>query len=46
MYVRIIHRSTKNVITGTVPASSRITVCLVGSFSFWASMYAKMMYTM
>ena len=43
MYVRFIHRSTKNVITGIVPASSRITVGPAFILSFCARMYAKMM---
>jgi hypothetical protein len=34
MYRRVIHRSTMNVMIGTVPASSMITVGLLASPSF------------
>jgi hypothetical protein len=40
MNLRVTHRSTMNVITGTVPASSMITVGLVASRSFRAKIQA------
>jgi hypothetical protein len=46
MYVRIIHRSTTNVMTGMMPASSSGMSCLGRSFSFEPSSHATITYTM